>query len=103
VLGAPIAYPEGAANVTTAIITLAPGVSTGWHTHEVPLLAYVLQGELTVDYGSKGIKVYHAGEAVLEAMNWPHNGSNLGSVDVKLLAVYMGGGDKANSVKVTAP
>jgi quercetin dioxygenase-like cupin family protein len=103
ILGAPLAYPAGTPNVTAAIVTLPPGASTGWHTHEVPLYAYILTGELTVDYGDKGIKVYHAGDSVLEAMNWPHNGSNLGTVEVKLLAVYMGGSDRANTVKVTVP
>ncbi len=103
ILGTPIQYPPGAANVTAAIVTLAPGVSTGWHEHEVPLFAYVLEGELTVDYGEKGTRVYKAGDSLLEAMNWPHNGTNLGPVDVKLLAVYMGSDEKANTVKVTAP
>jgi quercetin dioxygenase-like cupin family protein len=103
ILGAPIQYPAGDAKITTAIVTLAPGVSTGWHVHEVPLYAYILEGELTVDYGDKGTRVYKAGDSVLEAMNWPHNGANLGTVDLKLLAVYMGGGDAANTVKVTVP
>jgi len=35
-------------------ITLLPGQQTGWHTHPVPLFGYILEGELTVDYGTKG-------------------------------------------------
>ena len=103
VLGNPLAYPEGDANITAAIVTLPPGASTGWHIHEVPLYAFIIEGELTVDYGEKGTKVYTVGDSVIEAMNWPHNGTNTGTVDMKLIAVYMGGGDKANAVKVTAP
>ncbi len=103
ILGNPIAYPEGDPNVTAAVVTLAPGASTGWHTHEVPLYAFIIEGELTVDYGEKGKKTYTVGDSLLEAMNWPHNGTNTGTVDCKLIAVYMGSSDKANTIKVTVP
>lgn len=102
VLGAPLAYPEGTPNVTAAIVTVPPGGETGWHLHEVPLFAYVLEGELTVDYGEKGTKTYRAGEAVLEAVGWAHNGTNTGSIPMKLVAVYMGAA-AANTVKTEAP
>ncbi|MDB5540269.1 MAG: cupin 2 barrel protein [Devosia sp.] len=103
VLGTPLAYPAGTPNITSAIVTIPPGGETGWHEHEVPLFAYVLEGELTVDYGTKGKKTYRAGEAVLEAVGWAHNGTNTGTVPMKLVAVYMGGGTSANTVKVEAP
>ena len=103
VLGRPLAYPEGTPNVTSAIVTVPPGGETGWHEHEVPLFAYILEGELTVDYGEKGKKTYKAGEAVLEAVGWSHNGTNTGTVPMKLVAVYMGGGTSANTVKVDPP
>lgn len=100
VLGAPLAYPEGTPNVTAAIVTIPPGGETGLHEHEVPLFAYILEGELTVDYGDKGKKTYRAGDALLEAVGWPHNGTNTGTVPMKLVAVYMGGGSKANTIKI---
>ncbi len=103
ILGAPLAYPEGEAKVTSAIVTLPPGGETGWHSHDVPLFAYILEGALTVDYGDKGTRTYSAGDSVLEAMDWPHNGRNLGDVPVRLIAVYMGGGDEANTVREPAP
>lgn len=102
VLGASLAYPTGTPNVTSAIVTVPPGGETGWHEHEVPLFAYILEGELTVDYGTKGKKVYRTGEAVLEAVGWPHNGTNTGTVPMELVAVYMGGGNAANTIKVDA-
>jgi quercetin dioxygenase-like cupin family protein len=100
VLGNPIAYPQGPANVTAAVVTVPPGGATGLHRHEVPLFAYILEGELTVDYGDKGKKTYRAGDAVLEAQDWPHNGTNTGTVPMRLLAVYMGGGSEQNTVAV---
>ncbi len=103
VLGTPLAYPAGQALVTTAIVTIPPGGSTGWHHHEVPLFAYILEGELTVEYDDHGTKVYRAGEGVLEAVGVPHNGSNLGTLPVKLLAVYMGGATAVNTISEPAP
>ncbi len=103
VLGQPLDFPDDNANVTSAIVTLQPGGATGWHQHEVPLFAYILQGELTVDYGSRGSKLYKAGATFLEAVDWPHNGINTGTVPMRLLAVYMGGGGEANTVALPGP
>jgi quercetin dioxygenase-like cupin family protein len=69
----------------------------------VPLFAYIMEGELTVDYGSQGTKLYKTGEAVMEAMNWVHEGMNKGTVPVKILAVYMGGGDKLDAEMAPPP
>jgi quercetin dioxygenase-like cupin family protein len=91
VTGEPIRYPSGAAARVTAVeITLAPGQQTGWHLHPVPMFAYILEGELTVDYGTKGERTYRAGEAFMEAMNERHNGRNSGQAPVKILAVVIG-------------
>ncbi len=90
IIGQPLAYPEGTAKVTAAIVTIPPGTETGWHEHAVPLFAYVLDGVLTVDYGDKGTRTYKTGDSLMEAMNWPHNGTNNGAVPVRILAVYMG-------------
>ena len=86
-----IRYPAGgAAKVNAVIITVAPGTQTGWHRHGVPLFAYMLAGELTVDYGAKGKRTYKTGDGFLEAMDSPHNGHNAGSAPVSILVVYMG-------------
>lgn len=103
VLGAPLTYPDGKPVVTSAIVTIPPGGTTGPHSHEVPLFAHILEGELTVDYGSKGTRTYRAGDSVLEAMDWPHNGTNTGAVPLRLLAVYMGSDDAANTVPEPTP
>ena len=103
VLGAPLAYPSGTPNVTAATVAIPPGGETGWHRHEVPLFAHILEGELTVDYGERGKKTYRAGDSLLEAVNWPHNGTNTGTVPMKLIAVYMGSTAAANTQTVPAP
>ena len=103
VLGTPLAYPDGPVNITAAIVTIPPGGTTGAHHHEVPLFAYVLEGELTVDYGDKGTRTYRAGDSVLEAIDHVHAGTNTGAVPMRLLAVYMGGDTAANTVADPAP
>ena len=91
ITGEPIQYPAGTpAHVTASIINIAPGQKTITHRHGVPLFAYMLQGELTVDYGAHGKRTYRAGEAFMEAMAVEHFGANNGTEPVRILAVYMG-------------
>src|SRR5215207_1951993 len=91
IVGEMLRYPTtGPAKVTAAIVTLAPGAKTIAHKHGVPLFAYVLEGEITVDYGEHGRRTYRQGEAFMEAMAVAHFGANTGSQPVRLLAVYMG-------------
>jgi quercetin dioxygenase-like cupin family protein len=90
-IGETLRYPAtGAAHVTAAIVTLAPGEKTIVHKHGVPLFCYILEGELTVDYGEHGTRTYLTGQTFMEAMATAHFGSNTGSQPVRLLAVYMG-------------
>ena len=103
IIDQPIAYPAGTPKVTAAIVTIPPGGQTGWHLHEVPLFAYILAGEITLDYGEKGIKTAKAGDGMLEAMNWGHNGMNKGEVPVRILAVYMGADGLDNAETTAAP
>lgn len=98
VVGEDIKYPTtGAPKITVAVVTVDPNSPAGFHRHPVPLVAYILEGELTVDYGEKGIKTFRQGDAVVEAMNLPHRGMNLGGGVVKLLAVYIGAEGSANA------
>jgi len=91
VIGQPIAYPaQGKAKVTSVIVTMQPGEETGWHRHDVPMFGYILEGEVTVDYGAKGTRVYRQGDAVMEAVDWPHSGRNTGGIPARILAVFMG-------------
>jgi quercetin dioxygenase-like cupin family protein len=100
IVGERIVYPTSApAKVTAAVVTLLPGQETGWHTHGVPVFGYVIEGELEVDYGDKGVHVYRGGEAVLEAISAPHNGRNIGTGPMRILAVFMG----ADGLKTTEP
>lgn len=98
VLGMPFAYPPGEAQITTAVATILPGQETGWHRHNVPVVGYILEGEMTVDYGAAGMKKFHVGQSFVEAFQTRHNGRNLGTVPVRILTVYAGSDHGANSV-----
>jgi len=103
VTGQRVRYPSGRAHVTAQEITLEPEQETGWHTHPVPVIGYILEGELTVDYGAKGQKVYHKGDGFVEALNQPHNGRNTGQEPVKILAVVAGAQGVKAAVMVSPP
>jgi quercetin dioxygenase-like cupin family protein len=90
ILGEPLRYPTGEPHVTASIITLAPGQRTIPHKHGVPLFAYILDGELSVDYGDKGVRTYKKGDSFMEAMDAVHYGFNAGKEPARLIAVYMG-------------
>ena len=91
IVGEPLRYPtSGPAHITAAIVTVAPGDQTIVHKHGVPMFAYILEGELTVDYGAHGKRVYRQGQAFMEAMDVEHFGVNSGSQPARILAVYMG-------------
>jgi len=100
VVGETIHYPKGAAHVTAAIVTLAPGGRTIVHKHGVPLFAYILSGTLTVNYGTHGTRTYKTGDAFMEAMDVAHFGINNGKEPVKILAVYMGAKGAKNVIPV---
>lgn len=92
-------YPSGSqAQVSSAILTIAPGVSTGLHKHDAPMYAYILEGTLTVTYEGGIVKEFSAGSAILEAVGTPHNGENKTDKPVKILVVNMGAEGVANSV-----
>jgi quercetin dioxygenase-like cupin family protein len=103
VTGEPIKYPPGTAHITAVELTFKPGQQTGWHIHPVPLFGYILEGELTVDYGAKGKRTYRKGEALMEAMNEAHNGRNTGRRPLKILVVFMGADGVPNSSPASPP
>lgn len=76
--------------VTALEVTFPPGGSTGWHQHPVPVYAYVLDGTLTVSLENGQSLIFNKGDAIFEVMNTLHNGSNLGTVPVRLVVFYTG-------------
>ncbi|MEO4041340.1 cupin domain-containing protein [Hoeflea sp. CAU 1731] len=104
IIGQTFVYPQDSpAEVTAVIVTMLPGEETGWHIHEVPLFGYVLEGELTVDYGAEGKKTYKVGDTLMEALNHPHNGVNTGTGVMRILAVFMSSENGVKTKPVEEP
>lgn len=83
-------YPSGTPAIVVDIVPLPPGAESGWHTHPVPVLGYVLEGQFTTDYGIHGVRSYKAGDVVLEAVDWPHNVKNHGVTMTRILVITLG-------------
>ena len=101
ILGQPLVYPtQLPVQVSSSIITLLPGQSTGKHRHDAPLYVYVISGAVTVTYDSGEVNTYSAGESIMEAVGTVHNGANLGEVPVRILVTSFGAEGVANTVKL---
>jgi quercetin dioxygenase-like cupin family protein len=96
--GAPIKYPEGQAEITGVMIEIAPGGATNWHEHPVPSFGMVLEGTLEVSLTDGRKRLIKAGEAIAEVVATAHNGRNVGTTPLKLIAFYAGAVDKSLTV-----
>jgi quercetin dioxygenase-like cupin family protein len=89
--GQAIAYPhEGNPEVTALHIEMAPGEETGWHSHPVPLLGYMLKGALTVYQRIGEKRVVQTGEVSLESVGVVHNGVNEGREPLVMIVFVVG-------------
>ena len=77
----------------TQQITIAPGGTTGWHSHPGPVLVTIKSGALTVVYASDptcGGRTYQAGEAFVDRGDENvHTALNLGTTPVEFWATYL--------------
>lgn len=97
-IGQKIVYPQVQnAEVTIAKITFPPGTSTGWHKHDIPVFAYVLEGELTVELENGREIQFGQGASFAEVFDTWHNGMNNGKENLVLIAFYLAEKGKALS------
>jgi len=78
-------------DVTFREITIEPGAGTGEHCHYGQLIAVVQGGALT-HYSPThpgGVRVYEAGESIIEGPGYVHEGRNEGDDDVVLWVTYV--------------
>jgi len=97
--GQPIQFPLFRNQFTANLVEIAPGGQVGRHMHPVPVLVYIMEGELTVEADGQPARIYKAGQAAVEVTNTWHNGLNRGSVPVKFLVVYAGEEGKPTTVR----
>lgn len=84
------AYPRGRPQLSVVKVTIPAHTALAWHTHPMPLAAYVLSGELTVEKMADGKKKHFtAGQALAEMVNAAHRGVT-GNAPVTLIVFYAG-------------
>jgi oxalate decarboxylase/phosphoglucose isomerase-like protein (cupin superfamily) len=107
-LGNELNYPTGDPALSSQINVWEPGFNSPWHYHPYTGVAYVIQGELTVNYDTvtsindtmseKNIittQTYKAGEeAFLGVRDTWHLSQNLGNEDLIFLVTWIGEKDK---------
>ena len=109
--GTPLTYAEGEPSVTSMMNVWEPGFKSPWHYHPYSGPAYVIQGELTVDFDTESPlddlssdktsttqSVYKAGESFLAVSNTWHVSSNQGSEDLVFMVSWLG--EKGEPIKV---
>ena len=99
-IGQKITYPNFSDNEVTMLkITIPPGASTGWHKHEVPVFAYIVEGSITVEYENHKPVVFTKNSSIAEVKGTFHNGTNKGTDNAVLIAIYLGEKGKVNSIR----
>lgn len=91
-IGQKIVYPQYENDEVTIVkVTIPPGESTGWHKHEFPVFAYVVEGTLTIELEDNKAMQFPENSSFAEVVNTYHNGINKGDKPVVLIAFFMGG------------
>ena len=89
--GQKIEYPKnGTAELTGVLVEIPAGAQTGWHVHESPCVAYVLEGEIAVELETGVTNHFKAGDSFAEVRNLKHCGYNTGKTPVKILLFAIG-------------
>jgi len=102
--GEPIDYLDtDRPQVTVMTVDIAPGSSTGWHSHPMPVYAYVMAGQLTVEIEGGKTAEFREGDAIIEVVTLRHNGTNHGKVPVNLVVFYLGAKDVSNVIRADRP
>jgi quercetin dioxygenase-like cupin family protein len=68
---------------------IAPGASTGRHTHPGDEIDYVLQGQLDITFDGQPPHQLKAGDALIIPMGTVHNAVNVGSTTALISAVFI--------------
>jgi len=89
--GRAVRYPtNGTAELAAYLVEIPPGETTGWHTHQNPSLAYILEGVIDVEYEDGSRRQYRAGETLAEVVEFKHTGFNKGKTPVRILLFVAG-------------
>ena len=80
---------EGQPEGTAVRVTIPAGMALPLHEHPFMTAGLVLQGIFEVRTESGKMHIARAGDAVVELVNQPHGGANIGDEDAVILKVYV--------------
>ena len=80
--------PNGG-QLSVVSVEIPVGGREGRHTHSGPLIVYVQEGALTLDYEGKPTVTYKPGETFSVDAGKIHEGINNGTVPIKALASFV--------------
>src|SRR5947207_14572411 len=80
--------PNGA-QLAVVSVEIPVGGREGRHTHTGPLIVYVQEGALTLDYEGKPTVTYKPGDTFFVESGKIHEGINNGTVPIKSLASFV--------------
>lgn len=91
-LGTVVSNAPDAGEVVVQQITIAPGGTTGWHSHPGPVVVVVTAGALTFVDEEQGVcteTTYSAGTAFVDpGQGHAHSAFNRGTVNLELIVTY---------------
>ncbi len=105
-MGVPVARKVVGADFVVQQVTIAPGGSTGWHTHPGPAVVLVKSGDFTLYEGSAAScqgTVYKTGQSFIDqGFGNVHIGRNEGTANVELYVFYLAPAPAGQPVRIDA-
>jgi quercetin dioxygenase-like cupin family protein len=82
-------FPKDAQlEVRVLTATLAPGMTSPWHTHPTPVVVYVVEGTFTLEFKDRAPVVRKAGEALLEPINVVLRAANNSQTEAAKVVIF---------------
>jgi quercetin dioxygenase-like cupin family protein len=78
----------GSVDFVIQVVKIAPGGTTGWHTHPGNTTVFVQGGVLTLYHADCASQSFQAGERFTQVANEVHVARNEGSVPLVFVAIY---------------
>ncbi len=94
--GQPFVYPPGEAELTMMRVTMNAGGTIPWHCHPVPVIAYMISGELEVTKPNGEKASYLAKHGEIEVFQQLHKG--VAVQDTEIIVIYAGAKDLPNTI-----
>jgi quercetin dioxygenase-like cupin family protein len=75
--------------VTMQKVTIPPGGTTGWHSHDAKVIAVVAAGTLTLREHDCSVRQVATGQGFVENPGHVHEARNLGATPVEVYVTYV--------------